>query len=37
MLVIIDKLFSCENSGFTPFGKPITTVMPIDEIAGRFK
>ena len=37
MLVLIDKLFSCENPGFTPFGKPITTVMPIDEIAGRFK
>jgi DNA mismatch repair protein MutL len=36
MLVIIDQLFACETPAFTPSGKSIISLIPLEEIDVRF-
>jgi DNA mismatch repair protein MutL len=36
MLVIIDQLFACETPSFTPSGKSIISLIPLEEIDARF-
>jgi DNA mismatch repair protein MutL len=36
MLVIIDQLFACETPAFTPSGKSIISLIPLEEIDTRF-
>lgn len=34
--VLIDRLFACREPQFTPGGKPVLTILPMDEIERRF-
>jgi DNA mismatch repair protein MutL len=36
MLVIIDQLFACETPAYTPSGKSIISLIPLEEIDARF-
>lgn len=36
MLIIIDKLFACQNSHASPSGQNIVQIISIDELAARF-
>ncbi len=36
MSVLIDQLFACETPAFTPNGKSIITIIPLDELDARF-
>lgn len=37
MQELIDKLFACENPNYSPVGKPIVTIIGMDELEKRFK
>jgi hypothetical protein len=34
--VLIDRLFACSEPQFTPGGKPVLTILPMEEIERRF-
>lgn len=36
MLLLIDQLFACETPTFTPSGRSIISILPLDEIDARF-
>jgi DNA mismatch repair protein MutL len=34
---LVDQLFACSSPNFTPDGKPVLTIIPIEEIDKYFK
>lgn len=36
MLGIVDQLFACDTPGYSPFGRPIVSIIGLEELAAKF-